>query len=93
VTLVLTSIKTDKPDGLAPGAKLTAPKIKRLKLGAAVKRGAIDWYFRAGGTSTAVFTVKHGRIQEVGIAKRALTATASGQVHFVAGLGKAAGTA
>jgi hypothetical protein len=46
---------------------------KRLKLSAVFTIGANDWYLAPDGGVTAVLKVRHGIVEEIGIADRALT--------------------
>jgi hypothetical protein len=62
-------------DGVRPGQSL---KSASKKLGGTEKPfhiGHNDWYLARKGSFTAVLKVRHGEVQEIGIANNALTAT------------------
>jgi hypothetical protein len=68
--------------GVKPGARLASATL-RLKLGKVIKLGRNDWYVIPGATSNGVLKVRHGIIQEVGIATKALTAIRAAQAHLL----------
>jgi Secretory lipase len=58
--------------GVSSEATLAAAR-KHLKLGKPFRIGANDWYLAANGASTGVLKVRHGIVEEVGIADKQLT--------------------
>jgi hypothetical protein len=72
--------------GIRPGATLQAAR-RRLKLGRRIRIGANDWYLGPAGSVTAVLKVRHGEVQEVGIAERSLTLTRRAQAIFMGSFG------
>jgi hypothetical protein len=69
-------------DGVRAGATL-ASAAKHLKLGKVLPVGLNDWYLAPAGSATAVLKVRHGIVEEVGIAVRALTRTRTQQRRFM----------
>jgi hypothetical protein len=68
--------------GVRPGATLVAAR-RRVKLIGPFHIGLNTWYLDADGTVTAVFKVRHGIIEEIGIGVKALTRTHSEQETFL----------
>jgi hypothetical protein len=68
--------------GIRPGATLTAAA-KKLHTGAAFHIGLNYWYIAKNGSSTAVLKVRHGLVEEIGIANAALTKTRRAQRSFL----------
>jgi hypothetical protein len=60
--------------GIRAGATLAASK-KALPHGYYFRVGANYWYLAAAGKATAVLKVRHGLVEEIGIADKALTGT------------------
>jgi hypothetical protein len=69
-------------DGIRPGATLAAAK-RRLHLGKVLRIGFNDWYLGRAGTVTAVLKVRHGVVDEVGIADRGLATGRRAQRTFM----------
>jgi hypothetical protein len=65
-------------EGIRPGARI-ATVLKRLAFGAPIPIGVNHWYLAPFGPATAVLKVRHGVVQEVGIAERRLTKTRAAQ--------------
>jgi hypothetical protein len=61
-------------DGIRPGATLAAASAA-LHTGPPFPIGANDWYLASTQGATAVLKVRHGIVEEIGIADRALTST------------------
>ncbi len=61
-------------NGIRPGATITAAQAK-LHLGRPFRIGLNEWYLGRFGSATAVLKVRHGLVEEVGIAERSLTRT------------------
>jgi hypothetical protein len=68
--------------GVAPGASLSIAK-QRLHLGRGFKVGANTWYFGPNGSSMLLLKVRHGIVEEIGIAIRRLTSSPARQRRFV----------
>jgi hypothetical protein len=68
--------------GVRPGAVLEAAS-RRLHVGKVLPIGLNDWYLAPAGSVTAVLKVRHGVVEEVGIADRALTLTRKRQTTFM----------
>jgi hypothetical protein len=58
--------------GVRPGAALATAR-QRLELTGPIRVGLNEWYLGPNGTSTAVLKVRHGIVEEIGIANKALT--------------------
>jgi hypothetical protein len=65
-----------------PGEKITAVG-NHLKLEPEFEVGANDWYLAPYGTSTAVLKVRHGVIEEIGIADHTSTTTRAADRVFL----------
>jgi hypothetical protein len=68
--------------GVRAGATVAAAG-KRLKLTGPFHVGLNYWYLAPNGASTAVFKVRHGIIEEIGIGDKALTRGHKAQVAFL----------
>ena len=68
--------------GIRPEATV-ASAARALKLGKVFIVGLNDWYLAPDGAVTAVFKARHGIIEEIGIATRALTTSRSSQRVFL----------
>lgn len=69
-------------DGIRPGATLAAAKA-RLRHGQLYHVGRNYWYLSPAGPVTAILKVRHGEVQEVGIADKRLTRTQQTTSAFV----------
>lgn len=58
---------------------------RRLKLGRVIQLGPNHWYVVPGRASDGVLKVRHGIIQEVGIANRQLTDARAAAVRLLIG--------
>jgi hypothetical protein len=67
---------------LRVGATVAAAR-KALKLSQQYHVGRNDWYFAANGSSNAIFKVRRGLIQEIGVANKALTHGKKAQRNFL----------
>jgi hypothetical protein len=56
---------------------------RRLRLGRALRVGRNDWYLAPSGSATAILKVRHGIVQEIGIANRRLTRSRRADRTFV----------
>jgi hypothetical protein len=74
VVLALTANPYFALRGVQPRARL-AHVARRLRVGRGFRIGLNTWYVAPAGSSRGVLKVRHGVIEEVGIADRALTAT------------------
>jgi hypothetical protein len=68
--------------GVVPGSSLRAAR-RRLHLSRAYHVGRNFWYFAPNGSSRALFKVRRGKVQEIGIAVKRLTAGRRAQRAFV----------
>ena len=68
--------------GIRPGDRLASAR-RRLALGKPFRVGLNEWYFGHRGTTRALLKVRHGRIEEIGIAVGALTRTPRMQSTFL----------
>jgi alpha-tubulin suppressor-like RCC1 family protein len=69
-------------DGVRPNTPLAAAA-RVLDLGSPLHIGLNDWYLAPAGAVTAVLKVRHGVVQEVGIAERRFTATHAMRLIFM----------
>jgi hypothetical protein len=69
-------------NGIRAGATVAAAGT-RLKLTAPFHIGLNTWYLAPNGASTAVLKVRHGLVEEVGIANKALTKGHKAQAAFL----------
>ena len=81
--LVLTANPGYALQGVRAGARL-APVARRLKVGRPFRIGLNTWYLTRAGASRGVLKVRHGRIEEIGIADKRLTASRSASRRFLA---------
>ncbi|MGA9860201.1 MAG: alpha/beta fold hydrolase [Solirubrobacteraceae bacterium] len=70
--LVLTADRHFALRGVRPASRLSAAR-RHLSLGRGYVIGLNHWYIAPDGRSEAVLKVRHGEVQEIGIADRALT--------------------
>jgi hypothetical protein len=68
-----------------PGARLKKVA-RRLHVGRRIRIGLNDWYVTPNGTSHGVLKVRHGVIQEVGIAGKRLTGNVRAARQFLRNL-------
>jgi hypothetical protein len=69
-------------DGIRPGASVRAAG-RRLRLSRRFQIGLNSWYLAANGESAAVFKVRHGIIEEIGIADLRLTRGRGAELAFL----------
>jgi hypothetical protein len=74
VVLALTANPYFALRGVRPGARLV-DAARRLRVGRGFRIGLNTWYLAPGGASRGVLKVRHGVIEEVGIADTALSAS------------------
>jgi hypothetical protein len=80
---ILTANPFYKLNGASVGLPIKTAA-KHLKIGKAIVIGLDDWYVASGtGPSNRVFKVRHGVIQEIGIASKAMTAAPFEQRKFL----------
>jgi hypothetical protein len=84
IDLLLTANPFYSVDGVTPGLTL-ASVAQRLRVGKVFVVGANDWYVARGAASNYVFKVRHGMIQEIGIANKLDTANRAAQKAFLSG--------
>jgi len=80
--LILTANPFYALDGVRPGTQL-AVAAEKLHVGRRHALGLNDWYVIPGASSNGVLKVRHGVVQEVGIANRELTNTRARQVRLL----------
>lgn len=85
IVLLLTADRRYALRGVRPGARLRRVA-RRLHLWRRIRIGANDWYIAPNGKSRGVLKVRHGVIQEVGIATRALTRNYAAARRFLRAL-------
>jgi hypothetical protein len=83
VVLVLTANHHYALHGVRVGAGLAAVA-RRLKIGPAFRIGLNTWYLAPNGPSHGVLKVRHGVIEEIGIADRQLTGNRKSDRRFLA---------
>jgi hypothetical protein len=83
--LALTADRYYALRGVHPGARL-APVAKRLKVKRGMTIGKNTWYVVPAGSSRGVLKVKHGVIEEVGIANKSLTTNRAASRRLLANL-------
>jgi ABC-2 type transport system ATP-binding protein len=72
VVMVLTANRHYALRGVRPGVRLAAAR-RRLRLDRGFQIGLNRWYLAPAGRAQGVLKVRHGQVQEVGIANSALT--------------------
>jgi hypothetical protein len=86
VVLALTSNTHYALRGVHPGTRLAAAA-RRLAVGKGFHIGLNRWYLTPGGPSLGVLKVRHGVIEEIGIADRALTSNRRADRRFLSSFG------
>jgi YVTN family beta-propeller protein len=86
IVLALTANPFYTLQGARPGMRL-ATVAARLTLPKALRIGVNDWYLTPGHTSYGVLKVRHGTIQEIGLASKRLTTGRGAQVRFMLSFG------
>jgi hypothetical protein len=81
--LVLTANPSYAVHGVHPGAKLAAVT-RRLKVGRRFQIGLNAWYLAPAGPSRGVLKVRHGQIEEIGLADKRLTTSRAASRRFLA---------
>ena len=84
--LLLTANRYYSLRGALPGMRLAAVA-RRLGVGKAFHLGLNSWYLARGGQSRGVLKVRHGKIQEIGIAEKELTSTRAAAWRFLNSFG------
>jgi hypothetical protein len=84
LVLMLTANPFYKLQGVTVGITI-ASVAARLHVGRGFVIGLNDWYLAPGRTSNYVFKVRHGVIQEIGIANKQDTGTTARQKAFLSG--------
>ena len=82
VVLVLTSNHHYALRGVRPGTRL-AKVARRLKVGRGFQIGLNRWYLAPNGSSRGVIKVRHGVIDEIGIANARLTRSRPAALRFL----------
>ena len=86
IVLLLTSDRLYALRGVRPGARLSKVG-RRLHVGRQIRIGLNDWYLAPNGRSIGVLKVRHGVIEEIGIADLGLTAKRRTAVRFLKSFG------
>ncbi len=82
VVLALTSNPDYSLRGVRPGARL-APVRHRLRVGRGFSVGKNTWYLAPNGASRGVLKVRHGVIEEIGLASKQLTGSRRAARRFL----------
>ncbi len=82
VVWISTSNRHYSAAGVRPGARLAAAK-RRLRLYPGTQVGLNRWYFGSDGSATVLFKVRHGVVEEIGIASPQLVRTAGQRRRFL----------
>ncbi|MGA9858933.1 MAG: hypothetical protein WBQ18_13805 [Solirubrobacteraceae bacterium] len=69
--------------GVRPGTRLTRRVARRLRVGHPYYVGRNVWYLTPNGSSHGMLKVRHGRIEEVGIADKRLTSNRAATRRFL----------
>jgi hypothetical protein len=85
VVILLSSDRRYLLHGVPPGARLRRVA-RKLRVSRRIRIGANDWYITANGKSHGVIRVRHGVIEEVGIANKFLTRNYLAARHFLRSL-------
>jgi hypothetical protein len=83
IVLMLTANRYYALRGARPGVRVRKVA-RRLKLGPGMKIGLNVWYLGPNGPSRALLKVRHGVIEEIGIADKPLTGTTGATRRFLA---------
>jgi CSLREA domain-containing protein len=83
--LVLTSNPLYHLGAIRPGSKLATAE-RDLKIYTHFKLGLNTWYLSSGGAAAGVLKVRHGQVQEIGIAVRSRTRTLKAARHLFANI-------
>jgi YVTN family beta-propeller protein len=86
IVLALTANPFYALHGARPGMRLAAVAA-RLKLAKALRIGVNDWYIAPGHTSDGILKVRHGTIEEIGLASKRLTTGRRAQGRFMLSFG------
>jgi hypothetical protein len=81
VILLLTTNRHYALRGVRPGTRLAAVT-SRLHVGKGYKVGLNTWYITPGKAANGVLEVRHGTIQEIGIANQRLTSSRAAALRF-----------
>jgi len=82
IVIALTSNPYYQLDGTRPGTRLAGVQ-KRLRVPKAIHIGLNYWYITPGHAANGVLKVRHGVIQEIGIANKQLTDGRKAQQHLL----------
>lgn len=85
VVILLSADRRYSLRGVSAGARLR--KVARaLRISRVIRIGANDWYITPNGTSHGVIRVRHGVIEEIGIANKSLTQSYAAARQFLGSL-------
>jgi predicted Fe-Mo cluster-binding NifX family protein len=82
IVLALTANPFYALDGARPGGELAAVA-RKLKVGKTFHIGLNDWYVAPGAAASTVLKVRHGIIQEIGLANKRLTKGRTAEGRFL----------
>jgi hypothetical protein len=82
IVLLLTANRRYALRGVRPGARV-ARVSRKVKLSRAYKIGLNTWYLAPNGSSRGIVKVRHGIIQEVGIADKRLMTNQPSTLRFL----------
>ncbi len=83
LVLVLTANRHYTLNRVRPGTRLTRRLARRLHLGRRYHVGKNFWYLTANGSSHGLWKVRHGRIEEIGIAEKRVTRGVTADRRFL----------
>lgn len=78
IVLALTANPFYAVRGVRPGTRLRVA-VRRLDLGTPIHLGPNYWYVVPGDAADGILKVRHGIVEEVGVADRQLLSTRTGQ--------------
>jgi len=74
VVLISTASRRYSLHGIRPATRVSTARRRHVRLGRAIHLGPNTWYLVSDGRNRGIFKVRHGVIQEVGVANGTLTA-------------------
>jgi L-asparaginase II len=83
IVLALTANPFYSLDGVQPGTPLAAAA-RKLAVGHVFKVGGSEWYIASGAAANGILKVRHGIIQEIGIADGSITRGRKAMSTFLA---------
>lgn len=74
VVLISTACRRYSLHGIRPATRVSTARRRHVRLGRAIHLGPNTWYVVSDGRNRGIFKVRHGVIEEVGVASGTLTA-------------------